>query len=102
MQLFRLVRHLVPVLMTYQNQTDSIQNHPYRHVLEQIDIKAIEMDSREVKPGSLFVCLTGFNTDGHLYAEEAVRRGAVAILAEKPLSVSVPVILVPDTYRALA
>lgn len=102
MQLLRLVRHLVPVLMTYQNHTDSIQNHPYRHVLEQIDIKAIEMDSREVKPGSLFVCLTGFNTDGHLYAEEAVRRGAAAILAEKPLSVSVPVILVPDTYRALA
>jgi UDP-N-acetylmuramoyl-L-alanyl-D-glutamate--2,6-diaminopimelate ligase len=44
----------------------------------------------------------GFTVDGHDFAEQAVERGAVAIVAERPLSVNVPVVVVPDSRRAMA
>ena len=65
-------------------------------------ISSIEMDSREVKPGSLFICINGYTVDGHDYAQKAVENGAVAILAERELDVTVPVVLVKDTKRAMA
>lgn len=67
-----------------------------------MEITGIEIDSRRVKPGDLFVCLPGFTVDGHDFAAKAVANGAVAILAQRPLDVSIPVIYVPDTKRALA
>ncbi len=68
------------------------------------EITSIEMDSRAAGPGSLFVCIKGFTVDGHDYAGQAVKNGAAAVLAEKPLEGidSVPVILVNDTKRAMA
>lgn len=65
-------------------------------------ITSIEMDSREVKPGSLFICINGYTVDGHDYARKAVENGAVAILAERELDVAVPVVLVKDTKRSMA
>lgn len=82
---------------------DLIPKQIDQHVaLHQINIRSIEMDSRKVQPGSLFVCLSGFNMDGHQFAAEAVQNGAIAVMAEKAVDVSVPVIIVPDTRRALA
>ncbi|WP_156290429.1 UDP-N-acetylmuramoyl-L-alanyl-D-glutamate--2,6-diaminopimelate ligase [Oceanobacillus salinisoli] len=71
-------------------------------VLDNIDIIDLEMDSRKVKPGFLFVCISGFTVDGHDYVDEAVRNGASAIIAEKQVEASVPTILVSDTSKALA
>lgn len=65
-----------------------------------IEITSIEMDSREVKPRALFICVNGYTVDGHDFAQTAVEKGAVAILAERPLDVDVPVILVKSTKRA--
>lgn len=65
-------------------------------------ITSITMDSRDVKEGSLFICIEGYTVDGHLFAEAAVKAGAVAVLAQKPLDVSVPVVIVKDTKRAMA
>ncbi len=42
---------------------------------ENPDITSIEMDSREVEKGSLFVCIKGYTVDGHDYAEKAVKVG---------------------------
>ncbi|NLB35136.1 MAG: UDP-N-acetylmuramoyl-tripeptide--D-alanyl-D-alanine ligase [Elusimicrobia bacterium] len=39
-------------------------------------ITSVVKDSRQAVEGSLFVCLKGENTDGHLYIEEARKRGA--------------------------
>ena len=70
---------------------------------ENPDITSIEMDSREVKEGSLFVCIKGYTVDGHDYAEKAVKSGAAAIVAEHPLNITdVPVIIVKHSQRALA
>lgn len=69
---------------------------------DQIEIRGITADSRRVKPGDIFVCLTGFTVDGHNYAAKAQASGAVAILAEREIQVDVPTVYVPDTRRAMA
>src|SRR5690606_34860497 len=60
-----------------------------RHSLLQgdaaLDIQGIAYDSREVRPGDLFVCWQGLRFDGHAFAAEAVGRGAVAVVAERPI-----------------
>ncbi|MCF8352704.1 MAG: UDP-N-acetylmuramoyl-L-alanyl-D-glutamate--2,6-diaminopimelate ligase, partial [Bacteroidales bacterium] len=48
-----------------------------------ITISGIEFDSRKVKTGTLFAAIPGTQTDGHLYINEAVSKGAAAILAER-------------------
>jgi UDP-N-acetylmuramoyl-L-alanyl-D-glutamate--2,6-diaminopimelate ligase len=61
-------------------------------------------DSREVTTGSLFVAIPGFKTDGMKFIEDAIRRGAVAIVSEQdiPQSVPVPFIQVQSARQALA
>ena len=69
---------------------------------EETEITGLALDSRKVKKGDLFVCLTGEHTDGHIYAAEAVWMGAAAVLAQEPMgSRPFPVIPVPDTREAL-
>lgn len=48
-----------------------------------IDLVSIEYDSRKVIPGSLFVAIKGFETDGHLYIEKAIEAGAKAVILEE-------------------
>jgi UDP-N-acetylmuramoyl-L-alanyl-D-glutamate--2,6-diaminopimelate ligase len=68
-----------------------------------VPIQAITFDSRQVRPGSLFVAYRGVAQDGHDFVPEALARGAAAIVAERPLQgVSVPVAVVPDGREALA
>lgn len=69
---------------------------------KQIQIKQVEMDSRNVSPGSLFICIKGYTVDGHDFAQKAIDQGAAAIIAERSLDVSVPLILVDDAKRAMA
>ncbi|HEY4693377.1 MAG TPA: Mur ligase domain-containing protein, partial [Bellilinea sp.] len=47
-------------------------------------INGIALDSRQVKPGNLFVALTGGSTDGHKYITSAVQQGAIAIVGTQP------------------
>lgn len=67
-------------------------------------ISNIHYDSRQVTPGSLFVCIPGLKTDGHLFSQEAVAKGAVALVVERPVEVpdGITVIKVPDARVALA
>ncbi len=58
-------------------------------------------DSRDCRPGDVFVALAGTRADGHDFAAEAVARGAVAVIAERPLAVDAPVCVVPDSHEAL-
>ncbi|MGW8263484.1 Mur ligase domain-containing protein, partial [Bacillus sp. LR--39] len=64
-------------LLTY------LKNVPSYAGQEDPDITSIEMDSREVKTGSLFVCIKGYTVDGHDYARQAAEKGAAAIVAER-------------------
>ncbi|NUR90069.1 MAG: UDP-N-acetylmuramoyl-tripeptide--D-alanyl-D-alanine ligase, partial [Nonomuraea sp.] len=60
----------------------------------------VVIDSRAVEPGSLFVAFRGERVDGHDFAADAVRAGAVAVLASRP--VEAPTVIVPDAAAALA
>jgi UDP-N-acetylmuramoyl-tripeptide--D-alanyl-D-alanine ligase len=53
----------------------------------------VEFDSRRIAPGDLFVAIPGERVDGHSFAAEAVRRGAVGVLAAR--EVDVPAVIVP-------
>ena len=44
------------------------------------EINDVVYDSRKVSEGSAFVCLTGFNTDGHAYIDSALEKGAVLLV----------------------
>ena len=75
-----------------------------------VNVTGVEYDSRRVAPGSLFVAMQGESTDGNRYIEQAVTRGAVAIVTDSaaaydatangPLDVAVAE--VPHGRRALA
>ncbi|GAY76472.1 UDP-N-acetylmuramoylalanyl-d-glutamate-2,6-diaminopimelate ligase [Sporolactobacillus inulinus] len=66
------------------------------------EIDDLMIDSRLVKPGSLFFCIKGHHIDGHRFARQAQASGASAIVAQDAVDVSIPVIRVNDTHRALA
>jgi len=69
---------------------------------EQVVGGSVETDSRLVGAGSIFFALPGEVTDGHLFAEGAVANGAVLVVAERPLDLDVPVLVVDDGVAALA
>jgi UDP-N-acetylmuramoyl-L-alanyl-D-glutamate--2,6-diaminopimelate ligase len=70
----------------------------------EIDIKGIAYDSRQVEPGYLFVCISGFKTDGHLYIDQAIKNGARAILIEKAIDQTdgATIIMTANNRKALA
>ena len=59
------------------------------------EVVGVEFDSRKVGPGSLFCCVPGEHTDGHLFAGLAVRQGATGLLCDRPLDLPVTQIQVP-------
>lgn len=65
-------------------------------------ITDIVQDNRKVTKGALFICIKGLTVDGHKFAQDAELQGAAAIIAEQPVNVSIPVIVVKDTKRAMA
>ena len=67
-----------------------------------LSIDGICFHSGEVRAGSLFFAIRGQKNDGSLYAQQAVARGAAAVVAEMPLSLSVPVLVVDSAREALA
>ncbi|MDQ1583872.1 MAG: UDP-N-acetylmuramoyl-tripeptide--D-alanyl-D-alanine ligase [Microbacteriaceae bacterium] len=62
---------------------------------------AVCTDSREVEPGSIFFAKPGEVTDGHLFAPQAVERGAALLVVERPLDLVVPQLIVDDVVVAL-
>lgn len=68
-----------------------------------IEISDICYDSRKVKVGSLFICLSGFNFDGHDYIDSAIENGAKAVLVEKDVyRDDITIIKVSSTRRLLS
>lgn len=66
------------------------------------DITDIVNDSRAVTPGSIFVAVKGFETDGHKYIPQAVEKGAAVVFCEETPAVDVPYVKVGDCRHALA
>jgi len=67
-------------------------------------LSGVAVDSRQARPGDLFVAIPGARVDGHDYAADAVSRGARALLAERRPSgvpADFPAVIVPRTTDAL-
>lgn len=70
--------------------------------IENLNILNITQDTRKVSAASCFICIRGSVVDGHCFIEQAIEAGAVVIIAEEIVEATVPVIIVPDTKKALA
>lgn len=66
------------------------------------EITSVSYDSRTARPGSLFVAMTGYATDGHAYIKQAYQSGACVAVCERPPKDAIPFVQVRDSRRALA
>src|SRR5690606_19559822 len=69
-----------------------------------LSISGVSKDTRTLQPGNLYIPLIGENFDGHSFAEEAIRRGAAAVLWQEdhqPVPTGFPVIIVDNALLAL-
>lgn len=85
--------------------SDLIDRLNYKYILNNKDteITGIVFDSKEIVPGSVFVCIKGGKEDGHSYVCEAIKKNAAAIITETDIQIEeIPVICVPDTREALS
>ena len=69
---------------------------------EDVEISGISYDTRTIRPGELFVALTGYKTDGHRFLREAVKKGAAAVICHKAPEEPGPWLIAADTRAALA
>ena len=66
------------------------------------DITSVSYDTRDIKPGALFAALPGYKTDGRYFIDEALQKGAAAILCEAAPQGEGPWLVVRDAREALA
>ena len=68
-----------------------------------LDITNIEYDSRKVRENTLFICIKGFNSDGHKYIQNAIKSGAKSFLVQDDISIDgYTFIRVNDTRASMA
>lgn len=71
----------------------------------EIEITGLQMDSRRVEQGNLFICvpaIIGFLEDRHSFAMDAIGNGAVALVVERDVDIKVPKIFVNDARHAMS
>jgi UDP-N-acetylmuramoyl-L-alanyl-D-glutamate--2,6-diaminopimelate ligase len=67
-----------------------------------VEVTDLAYDARAVTPGAVFFCIPGKTADGHDFAAEAVRRGAIALVVERRLEeLDVPQLVVPSVRDAM-
>src|SRR3954466_3113167 len=67
-----------------------------------VEVSSLAHDTRDVGPGTLFFCVPGFTRDGHDLAPDAIARGAVALVVERPLNCGVEEVVVDSVRAAMA
>ena len=88
-----LARHI-----SWQAVVQAVATHEW----EGRALTGITEDSREIRPGAVFVARRGRTWDGHDFAGAAAEAGAAFVVAERPTEVPIPVCLVPSATRALS
>jgi len=81
-----------------------VKNIQFKGTPDNREISSITYDSRKVKPGTLFVAISGMQTDGHEFIPQAIENGAVAILSNgrSPKTKTVPILQVKDPRLAMS
>ena len=73
-------------------------------ILKDVQFNSVEIDSREVKEGSLFIALKGKNFDGHDFIESAIKKGAKGLITSKNIDINTDDIIifkVKDVYKSI-
>lgn len=86
------------------NSKDLLAAIPYKQIKGALPetVEHLTIDSRDIKAGSIFVCIAGYTVDGHDFAQQAANQGAAVIVAEKPLAVeNAAIVTVDSTSRTL-
>ena len=68
---------------------------------EDVLIKGIKINSKEIEPGDIFVCTMGVTADRHDFIDSAIENGAAALVVQKDVEASVPTIKVENTNKEL-
>jgi UDP-N-acetylmuramoyl-L-alanyl-D-glutamate--2,6-diaminopimelate ligase len=86
--------------MTLRKLLQGLTPHP----LPPIPVTGVACHSKQLQAGEVFVAVRGTHHDGHDFLDEAVRRGACAVVVERPPAepLRCPVIVIPNTKQALA
>ena len=94
--------------MKLKNILQGLENLKLKGDLD-LEIEGIESNSKNVKPGFLFIAIKGFSVDGHKYINNAIENGARCVMLEegcdlKELNIpkDVAVVMAKDTREALA
>lgn len=87
--------------MIHARLSDAAQWLGADHFGQDAEFSGIEIDSRRVTSGSLFVALTGAHHDGHDHLDEAQSRGAAAALVARPVPTPLPLLIALDTVPTL-
>jgi UDP-N-acetylmuramoyl-L-alanyl-D-glutamate--2,6-diaminopimelate ligase len=83
--------------------SDLVADLPNHEVLGDLStlVEALSYRSDEAAPGSLFFCVPGDRVDGHDFADDAVARGAVALVVERRLPSTAVQVVVPSVRAAM-
>ncbi len=93
MNLVKLKTLINDLPVTWESETD----------IPDLNINLIQFDSRKVNRGDLFVAESGGSVDGHNFIQNAIAKGAVAVVGTKQISLpDIPYIRVNDSREALA
>ncbi len=86
------------------NLNKIIKNIDFDGIADERDISQIVHDSRKVKKGSLFIAIAGEKSDGHDYIFDAIKKGAIAVVANgrSPATNEVPIIQVKNPRKIMS
>lgn len=87
--------------MIHARLSDAAKWSGAKHFGQDVQFAGVEIDSRKVSPGSLFVALAGTHHDVHDHLDEAQSRGAAAAFVARPVTASLPLLIAEDTIPAL-
>ena len=63
-------------------------------------VTGLTTDTRELRPGAVFLALRGENFDGHQFIKQAIEKGAIATIIDTPQDLNIPQFQVPNTLKA--
>ncbi len=86
-------------MMSLQQVTEVLDGEMHG---DNVSFSSISTDSRQLKPGDLYIALQGERFDGHDFLQQALDAGAVAAIVQADVTVSLPYIKVDNTRHALA
>ncbi len=71
-------------------------------LLQRLPVRNFKTHSQKIEHGDVFVCRQGLTWDSHLSVDDAIKRGAVAVIANRPLDVDIPCIVTPSHSSSIS